>query len=190
MNQYPWKGVKMRNINFLRLVAVLCIGLMLPLGSGTVLAQENAKDVEIAGRIYDFDQDEPLSGVTVRIVSSETGQARETETDKNGCYEFEDVADDTYTFSVFYKGGDAAMAEKVRGEFILPNKLSVIASTEKDILIKTCASLAEKNSLLLKDDCDLCGGVPPLIWVVPAGLVIAGAVIGGDDDEEASPSRP
>jgi hypothetical protein len=181
----------MRNNHFLRLVAILCIGLMLPIGSTTVLAQEK-KDVEIAGRIYDFDQSEPLSGVTVRIVSSETGQARETETDKNGCYEFENVADDTYTFSVFYKGGDAGMAEKVRGEFLLPNKLSVIASTEKDILIKTCASLAEKNSLLLKDDCDLCGGVPPLIWIVPAGLVIAGALIGRDDDEEeeASPSRP
>jgi hypothetical protein len=180
----------MRNNHFLRLVAILCIGLMLPLGSGTILAQDK-KDVEIAGRIYDFDQSEPLSGVTVRIVSSETGQARETETDKNGCYEFEDVADDTYTFSVFYKGGDAGMAEKVRGEFLLPNKMSVIASTEKDILIKTCASLAEKNSLLLKDDCDLCGGVPPAIWIIPAGLVIAGALIGRDDDEEeASPSRP
>jgi hypothetical protein len=176
--------------NILRIVAILCIGLMLPLGSGTVLAQNNAKEVDIKGRIYDFDQDEPLAGVTVRIVSAQTGQARETETDKNGCYEFDDVADDTYTLSVFYKGGDAAMAEKVRGEFILPNKMSVIASTERDIVIKTCASLAEKNSLLLKDDCDLCGAVPPLVWIVPAGLVIGGALIGRDDDEEASPSRP
>jgi hypothetical protein len=179
----------MKNHSFVRMVAVLCIVLMLPLGSGTAWAQER-KNVDIKGRIYDFDTSTPLQGVTVRIVSSETGQAREDETDKNGCYDFENVADGTYSLSVFYKGGDAAMAEKVRGEFLLPNKLSIVGSTEQDILVKTCASLAERESLALKDDCDLCGAIPPLIWIVPAGLVIGGALIGRDDDEEASPSRP
>ncbi len=179
----------MKKSNFLSLIAILCIGLMLPLGSGTAWAQMK-KDVNIKGRIYDFNGSTPLVGVTVRIVSSETGQAREADTDKNGCYEFEKLADDTYTYSVFYKGGDAALSEKIRGEFTLPNKITVTASLEQGILIKTCAVLGEKDTLSLKDDCDLCGKVPPLIWIVPAGLVVAGAVTGSGGDDETSPSRP
>jgi hypothetical protein len=184
----------MKNLSFVRIVAVLCVVLMLPLGIGTSWAQpqnenRNKKEVDIEGRVYDYDKDEPLHGVTVRIVSTETGQAREDETDKNGCYEFKDVADGTYSFSVFYNGKDDKMMEKVKGEFLLPNKITVTASTEKDILIKTCVALLERNSLLLLDDCDLCRKVPPLILIVPAAIV-AGALIGRDEDEEVSPSRP
>ncbi len=183
----------MKSLNFVRVIAILCIGLMLPLGTGTTWAQDeekkNKKEVDIEGRVYDYDKDEALHGVTVRIVSAETGQAREDDTDKNGCYEFDDVADGTYSLSVFYKGKDDSMMEKVKGEFLLPNKITVKASTEKDILIKTCVSLLEQNSLFLLDDCDLCRKVPPIIWIIPAG-VVAGGIIGRDDDEEASPSRP
>jgi hypothetical protein len=81
------------------------------------------------------------------------------------------------------------MMEKVKGEFLLPNKITVVASTEKDILIKTCVSLLERNSLLLLDDCDLCRKVPPIVWIIPAGVVLGG-IIGRDEDEEVSPSRP
>jgi hypothetical protein len=184
----------MKNVNFVRVVAVLCVVLMLPLGIGTSWAQpenenKNKKEVDVEGRIYDYDKDEPLHGVTVRIVSAETGQAREDETDKNGCYEFDNVADGTYSFSVFYKGTDNKMIEKVKGEFLLPNKITVVASTEKDILIKICVSLLERNSLLMLDDCDLCRKVPPYVLVF-GGAVVAGALIGRDEDDEVSPSRP
>ncbi|MCI0412393.1 carboxypeptidase-like regulatory domain-containing protein [bacterium] len=184
----------MKKLDFVRIVAILCIGLMLPLGTGTTWAQpqqenKNKKEVDIEGRVYDYDKDKPLHGVTVRIVNTETGEAREDETDKNGCYEFDDVADGTYSFSVFYKGKDETMMEKVKGEFLLANKITVQASTEKDILIKTCVSLQERNTLFLMDDCDLCRKVPPYIWVVPA-VVVAGGIIGRDEDEEVSPSRP
>lgn len=184
--------------NLIRFIAVLCIGLMLPFNVGTAWGQaqnqgqnqQQKKEVEIEGRIYDFDGETYLHGVTVRIVSTTTGQARETDTDKNGCYNFDDVADDTYTFSVYYKGSDQAMIDKIRGEFLLPSKITVKADTEKDILIKTCASLGEKNALLLKEDCDLCKKVPPIIWIIPASALIAGSIIGRDDDDEVSPSRP
>lgn len=184
--------MKMKKSNLVRFVAIVCIVLLLPLGSGTTFAQgqQEKKEVDIEGRVYDFDKDEPLHGVTVRIVGAKTGQAFEDETDKNGCYEFDDVPDDTYSLSVFYKGDNTAMAEKVRGEFLLPGKITVVASTERDMLIKTCVSLAERNTLLLLDDCDLCKKVPPIVWIVPAGLVIAGGIIGRDDEEETSPSRP
>lgn len=185
----------MKKTYFVRIVALLCVALMLPLGTGTSWAQpendknKNKKEVDIEGRVYDYDKEEPLHNVTVRIVHAETGQAREDETDKNGCYEFDDVADGTYSFSVFYKGKDDEMMEKVKGEFLLPNKITVVASTEKDILIKTCVALMERNSLFLLDDCDLCRKVPPIIWIIPAGVVLGG-VIGRDEDEEVSPSRP
>ena len=197
VNQHPCeKGVLMTRSKVTRFVAILCVVLLLPLSTATTWAQaqtqnsNNKKDVDIKGRIFDFDKTEPLHNVTVRIVGATTGQAREDQTDKNGCYEFEDLPDDTYTLSVFYNGDDSAMAEKVRGEFLLPNKITVVASTEQDILIKTCAALGERNSLLLLDDCDLCKKVPPLVWIIPAGLVVAGGTIGRDDDDETSPSRP
>jgi Carboxypeptidase regulatory-like domain len=185
----------MKNRNFVRIVAFLCVVLILPLGIGTSWAQpqndktKDKKEVDIKGRVYDYDKDEPLHNVTVRIVSAETGQAREDETDKNGCYEFEDVADGTYSFSVFYKGKDDKMIEKVKGEFLLPNKITVTASTEKDILIKVCVALLERNSLFLMDDCELCHKIPPYVLVIP-GIVVAGGIIGRDEDEETSPSRP
>jgi hypothetical protein len=183
----------MKDKNFIRLVALLCIGLMLPLGSGMTWAQNNGnakKEVDIKGRVYDFNKKDTLADVTVRIVSTETGQAREDNTDKNGCYEFEDVADGTYSLSVFYKGSNEAMAKKVAGEFLLPNKIAVTASTEKDILIKTCVALMERNSLFLMDDCRLCHKVPGWVWIIPAGAVLAGVIIAREEEEEASPSRP
>jgi hypothetical protein len=184
----------MKHSNFLRLVALLCIGLMVSSGTASVWAasqntndNKDLKEVKIAGRVYDYDKDNPLHNVTVRIVNVNTGQPREDETDKDGCYEFEDVENGTYTLTVFYKGNDSAMAKKVVGEFLLPNKITVVRSTEKNILIKTCVSLAEKNSLFLMDDCDLCHKTPAIWWIIPAALVLGA---GRGNDEETSPSRP
>jgi hypothetical protein len=151
--------------------------------------KKDLKSVEIAGRVYDYDKDTPIKGVIVRIVNVANGQPREDTTDHDGCYKFKDVENGTYTMSVFYKGNDPAMAKKILGEFLLPNKITVVRSTEKDILIKTCVALAEKNTLLLMDDCDLCSKVPAWIWVVPAAVVVGGTV-GRGDEEETSPSRP
>jgi len=158
---------------------------------------KDLKKVTIAGRVYDYNKDNdpkhegtPLRGVTVRIVNIENGQPREDETDHDGCYKFEDVQNGTYTFTVFYKGNDQAMAKKVLGEFLLPNKITVVRSPEKEILIKTCVALAEKNTLLLLEDCDLCHKVPAWIWIIPASAVVAGGQLGRGNEEETSPSRP
>jgi hypothetical protein len=160
------------------------------LSSGTVTVwAANPKEVRIAGRIYDFNKSSPLHNVSVRIVNVATGIPREDQTDKDGCYEFKNVENGSYTFSVYYKGPDAAMQKKVLGEFLLPYKITVVRSPEKDILIKTCVALAEKNSLLLLQDCDLCHKVPVIWWIIPAGAVLAGA-IGKGNEEETSPSRP
>ena len=152
----------MTNSNFFRFVALLCIGLMVSSGTEALWAAQNTtpnnqnlKEVRIAGRVYDYDKDNPLHGVTVRIVNVETGQPRETETDKEGCYDFKDVANGTYTMTVFYKGNDETMSKKVLGEFLLPSKITVVRSTEKDILINTFLNLAENNTLGLMDDCEL-----------------------------------
>lgn len=187
----------MKHSNFVRFVALLCVGLMLASGTTSIWAaaqnsntdRKDLKEVTIAGRVYDYDKDNPLHGVTVRIVNLENGQPREDKTDHDGCYKFEDVQNGTYTLTVFYKGDDSAMAKKVVGEFLLPNKITVVRSPDKEILIKTCVSLFEKNSLLLLEDCDLCHKVPAWIWVIPA-FVVAGGTIGGGDEEETSPSRP
>jgi len=190
----------MKKNSFFRLIAFLCIGLMVSSGTVSVWAAEqktnnnnankDLKDVTIAGRVYDYDKDKPLHNVTVRIVNVETGQPREDETDKDGCYKFKDVQNGTYTLTVFYKGNDSDMLKKVVGEFLLPNKITVVRSTEKDILIKTCVSLAEKNTLFLLDDCDLCHKVPALVWIIPAAAVLAGGTIGRGNEEETSPSTP
>jgi len=190
----------MRNSNIFRLVALLCVSIMLTSGTASVWAAPQApqppgqtnkelKTVAIAGRVYDYDKDTPIHNVKVRIVNVQNGVPREEETDKDGCYKFKDVDNGTYTLSVYYKGNDQAMAKKVLGEFLLPNKITVVRSPEKDILIKTCVSLAEKNTLLLLEDCDLCSKVPAWIWVIPAG-VVAGGTIGRGNEEETSPSRP
>jgi hypothetical protein len=187
----------MKHGYFVRLVAFLCIGIMISSGTGSLLfaqatppEKQSLKEVRIAGRVYDYDKDNPLAGVTVRIVNVATGQPREDKTDKDGCYNFNDVENGTYTMTVFYEGNDQAMAKKVLGEFQLPSKITVNRSTEKKILIKTCVSLAEKNQLFLMDDCDLCGKVPIIWWIIPAAAVAAGGVIGRGDEEETSPSRP
>jgi Carboxypeptidase regulatory-like domain len=196
----------MKHSQFFRLVAVLCVGIMLASGTTSIWAaaplekpgkdQKDLKEVTIAGRVYDYNKDNdpkhetsPLHGVTVRIVNIENGQPREDETDHDGCYKFKDVQNGTYTVTVFYKGHDQAMAKKVVGEFLLPNKITVVRSPEKEILIKTCVALAEKNTLLLLEDCDLCGKVPVWIWIIPAA-VVAGGTIGRGNEEETSPSRP
>jgi hypothetical protein len=187
----------MKNSYLFRLVVLLCVAMMVSSGTATVFgatpennSNKDLKEVKIAGRVYDFDKDNPLHNVTVRIVNVDTGQPRETTTDKDGCYNFDNVENGTYTLTVYYKGNDSALAKKVVGEFLLPNKITVVRSPEKDILIKTCVSLAEKNSLFLLDDCDLCHKIPALIWVIPAAAVLAGGTIGRGNEEETSPSRP
>jgi hypothetical protein len=198
----------MKRSYLFRLVVLLCIGMMVSSGTVSVFAanppdntnnankdkdkdkNKDLKEVKIAGRVYDYDKDKPLHNVTVRIVNLDNGQPREDETDKDGCYEFEDVQNGTYTLTVFYKGDDSAMAKKVLGEFLLPNKITVVRSPDKNILIKTCVALAEKNTLLLLDDCDLCRKVPPFFWIIPAAAVLAGGTIGRGNEEETSPSTP
>jgi hypothetical protein len=189
----------MKNSYIFRLVALLCVALMVSSGIAPVFAappdtkknnDKDLKEVKIAGRVYDFDKDNPLHNVTVRIVNIDNGQPREDETDKDGCYDFKDVQNGTYTLTVFYKGNDSALAKKVVGEFLLPNKITVVRSPEKDILIKTCVALAEKNTLLLLDDCDLCHKVPAIYWIIPAAAVLAGGTIGRGNEEETSPSTP
>ena len=193
----------MRNWNHFRLVAFLCLVALFASATSAIWAatpptppqtppgqeKKELKTVTIAGRVYDYDKDTPIKGVKVRIVNVQNGTPREEETDKDGCYKFKDVDNGTYTLSVFYKGNDQAMAKKVLGEFLLPNKITVVRSPEKDILIKTCVALAEKNTLLLLQDCDLCSKVPAWIWVIPAGVVVGGT-IGRGNEEETSPSRP
>jgi len=187
----------MKNRNYFRLVALLCIVTMFGSTTSSLWAQgppqtppgQAKKAVTIAGRIFDYDKSTPLHPVTVRITNVATGVPRETETDKDGCYKFENVDDGTYAFSVYYKGSDPAMTKKVVGEFQLPNKITVVRSTEKEIMIKNCDSLAEKNTLLMLEDCSLCTKVPAWVWVIPAA-VVAGGSIGRGNDEETSPSRP
>jgi hypothetical protein len=193
-------GDMKKNRNHFRLIALLCILSMIASATPSVWAQtppptppgqekKELKTVTIAGRVYDYDKDTPIHGVKVRIVNIQNGQPREEETDKDGCYKFENVDNGTYTYSVYYKGNDQAMAKKILGEFLLPNKITVVRSPEKDILIKTCVALAEKNTLLLLADCDLCSKVPAWVWVIPAGVIIGGT-IGRGNEEETSPSRP
>jgi carboxypeptidase family protein len=190
----------MRNRIHYRFVAFLCVFAMVFSTTSSLWAatpptpqppteQKPLKTVTIAGRVFDYDKDTPIKGVKVRIVNIQNGQPREDETDHDGCYKFKDVDNGTYTLSVYYKGSDQAMAKKVLGEFLLVNKITVVRSPEKEILIKTCVALAEKNSLLLLQDCDLCSKVPAWIWVIPAGVVVGGT-IGRGDEEETSPSRP
>ncbi len=183
----------MRNGLFFRCFAVLCAALMLPWSGGIALAQSQ-KDAGIEGRLYDFDRDSALEDVTVRGVHTGTGQAFEDNTDRNGCYDLEKLPEGTYAISAYYKGSDGELKEKLPKDSLLPDKITVTKDLEKDKVVKTCLSLGEKDSLLLLEekDCNLCRTIPAWVWLVPAGTVLGAGIpiIGKDEPEETSPSRP
>jgi hypothetical protein len=141
------------------------------------------KEAYIAGKVYDQAQNQPLKGAIVRIVNMDTGESRQDKTDEDGCYSFKKIPEGTYSLSVSYNNQDYLLAEKIK----------VVKTEHKDIVVSSCVALAEKNSLIELQDCHVClKGIPALAILIPAGAAAIGGItaIIITDEPSASPSRP
>jgi hypothetical protein len=171
----------------------LCLALILLPGSTiNVLSAEDDKDKtpDLYGRVFDVDKDkekkkekdqdfDPLADVLVRIVNAQTGESRETHTNKSGCYKFDDVRLGTYSLSVNH--------EKV--DFTLPDKIKM--EEDKDLMACVALQYLTNGLMLVTDEHCKCEGFPFLLLVL--GTPIAGAFLLTHDEEEGeevSASRP
>ena len=141
--------------------------------------QKEKEEGHISGRAYEDDQKSWLKYTPIRIVHMETGKAYDTETNKQGCYEFENIPFGTYSMSLQYQNLQYLLAQK-----ILVEKVS-----DKKVVVIVCVAIDKnkKESLLLLEKCKSCKVFP--LWYILTGAGIAGALIPGED-EEVSPSRP
>lgn len=133
-------------------------------------------DQRLSGRVFEVDKKTAVADVMVRIVQSETGQSRETKTNANGCYDFENVSVGVYTLSASQAGTD----------FILPNKIKV----DPDAKLMACVAFAQNNTLEIVTESCKCKEFPWFVLVLGTGPAAGFILAGEDDPDEASPSRP
>lgn len=154
--------------------SLLVIFALLHYTSAAVFAQD--EDQELAGRVFDADHVTPLDDVVVRIVQAETGQSRDTKTNENGCYDFDELAVGTYTLSID-QGGLI---------YTLPNKIKV----EPDTNLMACVGVAASNALeIITENCS-CKNLVGLFLVLGSAAAVGFLLPAEEEPDEASPSRP
>ena len=158
-----------------RVLSLFLILLLFQSSLGTVFADD--KDQHISGKVMDSEKKKPIAKAKVRIVQSESGQSQETETNVNGCYNFDKVpAPGTYALTVNIKGTEYVLADKIK--------------VEPKAKLMACVALAQNNALEIVTKGCKCKEFPWLVLVLGTGAA-AGLLIGGQNDkEEASPSEP
>jgi Carboxypeptidase regulatory-like domain len=136
---------------------------------------------KVAGRIYDANHDKGVPDANVRVTEMSSGGSYDTKTDKNGCYEFDNLPLGNYSVTVTDKGKD----------YLYADKLQIMKTQNEKNLFKRCFGLNTDGSLMLMSDkeCKLCKKFP-LLWVlIGTGGGIIAAIAAGQE-EEASPSNP
>jgi hypothetical protein len=160
-----------------RVLSLFLVFLLIQTSLGSVYAADDNRDQHISGKVMDPDKKKPIAHAKVRIVQQESGESRETETNVNGCYDFDKVlAPGTYALSTTVKNTEYILADKIKVE------------PKKNLM--ACVALAENNSLEIVTKHCKCREFPWLVLVLGTGAA-AGLLIGGQNDkEEASPSQP
>jgi hypothetical protein len=170
------KKAPFRFFAFLIVLALLQISandLLLAAANDT---DKDDKNPHLSGRILDEKKKKPLADTKVQITDA-AGQSRETQTDKNGCYDFEKVAEGTYSLLVNYKDNNFTLPEKIKVE----GKKNLVA----------CAALVPKEAALTIITKNCTCRVFPLIIIVLGTAAGLGLLIPQQQGpEEASPSRP
>ncbi|PWT88208.1 MAG: hypothetical protein C5B54_10980 [Acidobacteria bacterium] len=138
-----------------------------------------SKQGGVQGRVYDVDKSTEMKGVPVHLVSADSGKAYETQTNKDGCYDFDKIPQGTYSVSASVSGKDYLLTDKI-----------IIADSPQSV----CVALADGNQLTPMDSCKACRKKFPVALILLAGggaaAIATGVAIGGGTTPEASPSTP